>query len=142
MKSQYGTILSDLAAAYDVLKPFGYARDYYLEITSKVELLTVAGWMNSLVVAFEKDGDKGYQQRLKQAKSALDGLFAEYNNKVDQQLFSTLMDMYYNNQDEKYQSPLFREKVMAAGKNFSALADNISQATQLDAIDKALALLG
>jgi hypothetical protein len=140
-KTQYGTILADLAAAYDELKPFGYARDYYLEITGKVELLTVAAWMNSLVMAFEKDGDKGYQQRLKQAKSALEGLFDEYNNKVDQQLFSTLMEMYYKNQDEKYQSPLFREKVKAAGTNFTALADNIYQTTALDEKEKTMALL-
>src|SRR5687768_13665815 len=47
-RSQYGNLLGDLSAAYAELKPYGYARDYYLEIMSKIELFTIAGWANSL----------------------------------------------------------------------------------------------
>lgn len=140
-KENYGSLLPDLSAAYASLKPYGYARDYYLEITSKIELLTIAGWMNSLVNAFEKDGEKGYQQRLKQVKQQLEGLYGEYNSQVDRKLAETLLDMYYQNQEEKYQSPLLREKVQAAGKNFAAFADQLYESTTLDEAAKTMAWL-
>ena len=140
-KENYGSLLPDLSAAYASLKPYGYARDYYLEITSKIELLTIAGWMNSLVNAFEKDGEKGYQQRLKQVKQQLEGLYGEYNSQVDRKLAETLLDMYYQNQEEKYQSPLLREKVQAAGKNFAAFADHLYESTTLDEAAKTMAWL-
>ena len=47
-KAQYGNLLSDLEAAYEELKPYGLARDYYLEITSKIELFTIARQINTL----------------------------------------------------------------------------------------------
>lgn len=140
-KENYGSLLPDLSAAYASLKPYGYARDYYLEITSKIELLTIAGWMNSLVNAFEKDGEKGYQQRLKQVKQQLEVLYGEYNSQVDRKLAETLLDMYYQNQEEKYQSPLLREKVQAAGKNFAAFADQLYESTTLDEAAKTMAWL-
>ena len=140
-KDSYGNLLSDLSAAYASLKPYGYARDYYLEITSKIELLAIAGSMNSLVTAFEKDGEKGFQQRLKQVKQQLEALYGEYNNQVDQKLAESLMDMYYHNQEEKYQSPQLREKVQAAGKNFTAFAEQLYRSTTLDEAAPTLAWL-
>ena len=45
-KSQYGTLLGDLEAANAEIKPLGYARDYYTEIISKIELFTIAAQLN------------------------------------------------------------------------------------------------
>lgn len=140
-KAGYGSLLTDLSAAYAALKPYGYARDYYLEIASKIELLSIASSMNSLVTAYEKDGEKGYQQRLKQVKQQLEGLYGEYNNQVDRKLAETLLEMYYQDQEEKYQSPLLREKIEAAGKNFSAFADQLYQSTTLDESAQTMAWL-
>ena len=89
-KAQYGTLLGDLEAAYGEIKPYGYARDYYLEITSKIELFTIAGWVNSVSAAALKDGEKAFTQRRDQARNVLEGLFGEYNSEVDVKLFETL----------------------------------------------------
>ena len=48
-KAQYGKLLANLEAAYAELKPYGYARDYYTEIVTKIELFTIAAQLNSLV---------------------------------------------------------------------------------------------
>ena len=45
-KTQYGTLQGDLEAAYAEIKPLGYARDYYTEIISKIELFTIAAQLN------------------------------------------------------------------------------------------------
>jgi hypothetical protein len=108
-KQSYGNLLSELESAYAELKPYGYARDYFNEIISKIEVLTVAGWMNSLKTAYEKDGEKGYNVRREQVQGLLGGLFDEYNATVDQRLFEVLMDMYAKDLDTVYQSSVFKK---------------------------------
>ena len=39
-----------------------------MEIISKIELFTIAAQLNSLVTAYEKDGEKGYQRRAGKGK--------------------------------------------------------------------------
>jgi hypothetical protein len=79
-------------------------------------LLTVAGWINSLKNAYEKDGDKGYQARLKQVKNLAENFYLEYNPTVDRNLFEAMMAMYVKDQEDIYQSPLLK-KIMAENTN-------------------------
>ena len=141
LKEKYGNLLAGLEAAYAELKPFGYARDYYLEITSRLELYTIAGWMNSLRMAHERDGQKGYEQRLKQLKTQLSGLYDEYNAEVDQKLFETLLTMYIKDQDEKYQSPVLRKWLTENNNDMAKLATSVYSETILDEKEKLMALL-
>lgn len=140
-KEKYGNLLADLEAAYTELKPFGYARDYYLEITSRVELYSIAGWMSSLRMAHERDGQKGYEQRMKQLKTQLSGLYDEYNAEVDQKLFETLLAMYIKDQDEKYQSPVLRKWLAENNNDMAKLAASVYSETILDEKEKLMALL-
>ena len=103
-KIQYGTILNDLQAAYSEIKQYGLARDYFLEITSKIELLAIAAQINSLVKEYEKNGGKGYTGQLVKVKEKLDDLYKEYNPDVDRQLFRSLMEMYIKDQPPEYVS--------------------------------------
>lgn len=141
LKEKYGNLLADLEAAYTELKPFGYARDYYLEITSRVELYTIAGWLSSLRMAHERDGQKGYEQRMKQLKTQLSGLYDEYNAEVDQKLFETLLTMYIKDQDENYQSPVLRKWLAESNNNMAQLAASVYNETILDEKEKIMALL-
>ncbi len=141
LKEKYGNLLTGLEAAYAELKPFGYARDYYLETTSRVELFTIAGWMSSLRMAHERDGQKGYEQRMKQLKTQLSGLYDEYNAEVDQKLFETLLTMYIKDQDEKYQSPVLRKWLAENNNDMAKLAASVYSETILDEKEKLMALL-
>lgn len=131
-KSQYGKLSGELAAAYAELKPYGYARDYYNEIISKIELFTVAAQLNSLVTAYEKDGDKGFQQRLPVVKNTLEGLYGEYNSKVDQKLFEVLMEMYVKDQEDVYVAPMLKNYLANSGNDYAKLAEYIFSNTTLD----------
>ncbi len=108
-KSKYGSLLQDLGGLYSELKPYGYARDYFTEIVGRIELFTVASQLNALVAAWDKDGEKGYQQRLPQAKRAIENVFDEYNVTVDQRLFEALMKLYLDDQEDVFISPLFKK---------------------------------
>jgi hypothetical protein len=119
-KSKYGSLLGDLASAYSELKPYGLARDYYNEIVSKIEVFAVAGQLNSLVNAFEKDGEKGYNQRLTAVKNALQEFYKEYDPSVDLKLAEVLMEMYVKDQQQDFISSRVNDWASLMNGNFAA----------------------
>lgn len=140
-KNSYGTLLSDLEVLYAELKPYGYARDYYTEIVSKIELFTIAAQLNALITAYERDGDRGFNQRLPIAKNALNNLYAEYSPAVDQKLFEVLVEMYVKDQEDKYVSPTLKEWLRRSENNYSQLAIRTYAATTLDDSKETMKLL-
>lgn len=139
-KNSYGTLLSDLELLYAELKPYGYARDYYTEIVSKVELFTIAAQLNALITAYEKDGEKGFNQRLPITKNALNSLYGEYSPVVDQKLFEVMMEMYVKDQEAKYVSPMLKEW-MNGSNDYAKLAAKTYGATTLDDSKETMKLL-
>ncbi|OSZ81390.1 serine protease [Chitinophagaceae bacterium IBVUCB2] len=139
-KNSYGTLLSDLELLYAELKPYGYARDYYTEIVSKVELFTIAAQLNALITAYEKDGEKGFNQRLPITKNALNSLYGEYSPVVDQKLFEVMMEMYVKDQEAKYVSPMLKEWMNGSG-DYAKLAAKTYGATTLDDSKETMKLL-
>lgn len=130
-QNNYGSLLQTLGGMYESLRPYGYARDYYTEIVSKIELFTIAAQLNSLITAQERDGEKGFQQRLPIVKGILSDLYAEYDPGVDQKLFETLMKMYIKDQEQKYVSPMFRWST-GGEKELDLLAARVYADTKLD----------
>jgi hypothetical protein len=137
-KEKYATLLDDLGSAYGEIKSYGYARDYYTEIVSRIELFAIAGQMNSLITSFERDGSKGLQQRLTAVRNTLEGLYGEYSAAVDQKLFESLMEMYVKDQEDKNVSPVLKEWLNRAGGNYQTLAAEVFNETKFD--DKALTM--
>jgi hypothetical protein len=113
----YGSLQKELVAAYDELKPYGFARDYYNEIVSRIELFSIVGQLNSLVSALAKEGESGYQKRLLQVTDNLNDLFNEYNSSVDKKLFETLMEMYMKDQEDRCVSMKLKELLRHEGGN-------------------------
>jgi len=107
-KEKYGSLLADLQSAYIELKPYGLARDYFLEITGKIEVMSIASHLNSLLKAYESSGEKGYSDQLVRVKQKLDDLYNEYSPKVDRRLFASLMEMYLKNQPAEFVSSFAR----------------------------------
>jgi hypothetical protein len=122
-KTQYGSLITEMKGLYDELKPLGYTRDYFTEIIGRIELFTITAQLNSLVTAYDKDGEKGYLQRLPTVKATFKDIYPEYSEAVDRKLFEGLMEMYVRNQDEKYRSPLVKEWLSNAGGSYSKLTD-------------------
>ncbi|MBA2563139.1 MAG: S46 family peptidase, partial [Chitinophagaceae bacterium] len=108
----YGTVLEDLESAYKQIEPYAYARDYFNEIFSKIELFTIANQLNSLVNAYEKNGETAYLNNKEKVKSSVEALFNEYNALLDQRLFEVLIEMYVKDQQEKYTSPFVKNLVI------------------------------
>ena len=121
----YGTILKDLESAYKQIEPYAYARDYFNEIVSKIELFTISNQLNSLVNAYEKNGETAYLKNKEIAKSSVEELFNEYNASLDQRLFEVLMEMYIKDQQEKYTSPFVKNLLIKNGNDYNKLGSAI-----------------
>lgn len=135
-KAAYGNLLADLSSAYAELRPYGYARDYYNEIISRVELFTAASQLQSLVTAYGKDGEKGYSQRLSIVKEILSDFYKEHNTAVDKKIFEALMAMYTMDQEKQNISSIIKEGAMMAGGDFQKLSEKIyGETTILDSSD-------
>ena len=141
LKAKYGNLLAELGSQYAAFEPYGLARDYYTEIVSKIELFTIAAQLNTLVTAYSKDGEAGYQQRLNAVKPALENLLGEYSDEVDTKLFESLVEMYVKDQPAKNVSPLLTEWMNNAGGSYAALAQKIYARRDLYSSDGIKALL-
>ena len=128
-KTSYGTVLQELNNAYAELKPFGFARDYFLEIVSKIELFTMAGQLSSLVNAYDQGGETAYQKKKKEVQDFITGFFPEHNTGVDKKLFAALMKMYVNDQQAENVSPMIKEKI--TNGDFDKLAERVYSETFL-----------
>jgi hypothetical protein len=141
LKKKYGTVLSELQDAYAELKPYGLARDYFLEIASRMELLAVAAQLNGLAAVFEKEGEAGYATRLPQVRNRLTAFYQDYSPVVDQKMVEVLLELYVEDQEEKYRSAVVIDKLKSVQGDFGQLSKGLFAATELDDKSKTLALL-
>lgn len=131
-KAEYGTLIDDLQKAYDELKPYGLARDYYLEITSKIEVFKV---INALRQLQQAKGRNNYTQVLQRVQDQLKDMYGEYNSLVDQKLFEALMPMYADQPKE------FVSTTATGKEDYAAWAAELFANSQLDNEEKVLAAL-
>ena len=141
LKAQYGNLLNELNSAYEEFRSYGFARDYFTEIMSRVELFTAAAQLNSLLNAYNKDGDNGYRKRAADVRTYLTGFYKDYNAAVDQKLFETLMEMYVKDQEDKNVSVAMKDLVSKNQNDFSKLAAAFYAQTELDSAKIVLARL-
>lgn len=130
-KTNYGTVLGELNEAYAEIKPYGFARDYFNEIMSKIELFVVTSQLQSLVTAFEQGGEQAYSKRMEIVKGILGDMFKEHNNEVDKNLFAVLMEMYVMEQEKENVSSMMKEAAMKQAGDFQRVAENIYKATNI-----------
>jgi len=131
-KTQYGNLLSDLETTYKEFESYGYARDYFNETLSRVELFTICAQLNNLNQTREKNGEKGVAEALPAAKEKLADFYKEYDVRVDKKLFEVLMKTFVEDQKQKNIAPQLLEMIKAANGDFAKLANDIYNATELD----------
>jgi len=137
----YMDLLKNLKEAYTEIEPYGYARDYYNEITQKIEILGFASQLYSLVSAYENNGETGYNTTKENVLTSLKELFGEYNAMVDQKLFEVLMEMYVADQKDIYVSPLFKDLLRKNDNSHSKAAAALFSQTKLSSFASVQALL-
>ncbi|MEI9943800.1 MAG: S46 family peptidase [Chitinophagaceae bacterium] len=126
LKAQYGNLLQDLQTAYDEFKDLGLARDYYTEITGRIELFSIFIQLKKLQAA------PANKTNSEAVKKALAELYKNYSPAVDKKLFEELMNIYASKQNSRVVSSAILERVKALNMNFAAFADEVFNATTAD----------
>ncbi|HEX6913954.1 MAG TPA: S46 family peptidase [Chitinophagaceae bacterium] len=140
-KQKYSNLLPELEKAYAEIKPFGFARDYYTEIISRIELFTIASRLYRVVNAFEKAGAAGYDSSSRKVTELLRDIYHEYNPQVDQRMFATLLQLFVTDQQKEVIAPELTRLVEQEGGNYAVFASRAYNASIFDDSAKVFALL-
>lgn len=127
----YVGLLNKLKKAYDDIEPYGYARDYYSEIASKIEILGFANQLKAVVNSYEKNGETGYNTAKAKAIASLEDEYKDYNIDVDKKLFEVLMEMYVADQKDQYVSPHFKALLKQNGSDYAKTATAVFEKSKV-----------
>ncbi len=122
---QYSKVLPALEEAYAVIKPYGFARDYFTETMSKIELATIVTQLNILVTAHKEGGDEAYAKRLPAVKEKILALLSEYDVNVDKALFIALMDNFVVNSLPQFTSAALKQLLVVHDGSYQRFATEI-----------------
>lgn len=140
LREKYNGLLAKLASSYASIEPYAYARDYYTEIASKIELFAIAAQVRNVLAASKKD-QGSYKKALDIANEKLEALFAEYSPVVDAKLFEVLIEMYVKDQKKEYVSPTLIAMLQEHKNSYAELASDLYNRTMLTNKAKLSALL-
>ncbi len=140
LKEKYDGVLSKLAGSYSVIEPYAYARDYYTEIVSKIELFAIVAQVRNVLAASKKD-EATYEKAKDVANEKLTALFAEYSPVVDARLFEVLMELYVKDQKKEYVSPALLTMLDDTKGSYAELAKDLYSHTAFINKEKLTSLL-
>lgn len=142
-KARYGNLLAQFEKLYAEQEPYAKAREYIGEIAGRnIELFRHVNTLHGIVKTYDASGAPGLEDRMGRIQSYVDGFFKDYQPDVDRQVFASLMEVYFNDLNPQYQSPLAVEAYTAADKDNARLAQLIYAQCQLirpDVLRQALA---
>jgi Peptidase S46 len=135
MNVAYLNLLKELEAAYAAIEPYTYARDYYNEVVSKIELFGIAAQAGNFITAITQDKIL-YTEATETLSKKITPIFAEYDIKVDKKIFEVLMEMYVKNQPENNVSPLLKNLLLTHNNSFAAVANYIYDSSAYTSLQK------
>ncbi len=136
---QYGHLMKKFNEHYSAIEKYSYTRDYYNEIVGRnVEVLGVASVIGRLVSQYESGDEASYNAFKGRVIPYLDGVFKNYNQDIDRDVFVALSDLYRNNVEKQFIPTAFNVK----GKSLEAYISDIYQRSALKDQDKLMQILG
>jgi len=131
-KMKYGGILPSYNELYPALREYTFVNNYTNEVMNGIEVLTPARYLRSLVDLYAENGDDEAEivEKLKENLfAASKDFFKDYNVGIDKQLFVTLMTMYGENMDKKWQAPEYLKIRNSCGGDFGKIVNKLYDRT-------------
>ena len=133
MNAAYVDLLNNIQKAYTDIEYYALARDYYNEITGKLELLGFANQLNGLLAAAEKN--TGAASAKAKVLSTLEPQYGEFSAVVDQKMMETLLALYVQDQDAANVSPYCKELLQQHNNDYAKLAAAVFANTHLTSFE-------
>ncbi|MEM9991165.1 MAG: S46 family peptidase, partial [Bacteroidota bacterium] len=136
-KQQYGRLLKAFEQNYQELEPYALTHDYFNEIVGRnIELMRLVNTLSR--VAAMDTLDASLQVRV---VSYLENFYKDYRPEIDQKVFARLIETYFNEVDQAYISDSAKDDVLAANKDYTALAQNLYSNSVLTKGEQLITLL-
>ncbi len=129
---KYGGILPGYKILYEQLRDYSLANSYTNEVfySNGIEVLNLARSMGSLVKMIQNGED---ENQIKLAKINLikyaTSFFQNYNIAIDKELFVSLMKMYGDNLEMKWQAPYYLKIKNSCKGDFASVVDKFYDKT-------------
>tara|TARA_B100000953_G_scaffold47515_1_gene36241 strand:- start:46 stop:1923 length:1878 start_codon:yes stop_codon:yes gene_type:complete len=109
-QAKYGDALDLIEDAYFANRKINVARTYLNEaIFQGAEILYFSFMMNNLVGELVNMKDANKQKKIKEIKNTAKDFYKDYNAKVDQELLSAMLEMYYQNIPKSQHPDIFQK---------------------------------
>lgn len=140
--SQYKEVIPTFERLYKEIEPYALSKAYYDEITRRnVELLRLAGYFNSLVNAYENEGDEGFNNYRNRIKNFITGYYEDYRPEIDVEVMAVQLEMMKEKVDARFQTPAFTNMLETYGGDYQKMAAAIFEKSFIDNADRALSTL-
>ncbi|MGJ7030963.1 S46 family peptidase [Niabella hirudinis] len=116
---KYRTVLGELNKVYKAIEPYALTRDYYLEITGKIELFGIINRLRTLKDAANKPD---YAKERAAQLEKLTALYKNLNIDVDKDIFAELLPVYMEKQKPLYIAPVAKQQFEQYGKDYQQWA--------------------
>ena len=108
-KAKYSNVLGNIENAYSDNKRIALNRTYLTEaIFQGAEIMSFSYTMKNRINALPKD-KKERLIALRKLKKIAKDFYKDYNPQVDQELFSSMLEMYYYNVPKSQHAPIFKK---------------------------------
>ena len=120
-EGKYGSILKDYQSIYSAIKEESLAQEYVFEAIFGVEAISFVSRFKSLIGL---EGEKLEEQKQKLIKSS-EVYFKDYDAVTDQKVMAALFEIYFQDQEIKFQPDFFRIVEKKYKGDFSMYASNV-----------------
>ncbi|HRW62174.1 MAG TPA: S46 family peptidase [Bacteroidales bacterium] len=102
-KTEYFGIVDELAKIYNEMQEYAVANDYWREAILGVEIISFASRFDNLIKQAASDVDqKEFAEKSKQMLSSVNQYFKDYEQRIDQEIFTQIVPLYFANVDAKF----------------------------------------
>jgi hypothetical protein len=115
-KKQYGIVISGFEALYARYAANSLAMEFLYEAGLGIEVVKFARAYEKLVTLSQnkKKNDEELTKYIELLKMGAKGYFKNYDSRIDKEVMSTLLSIYYNNLDQAY----VPDEIINIGKNY------------------------
>ncbi|MEY4903544.1 MAG: hypothetical protein RLZZ292_1359 [Bacteroidota bacterium] len=140
-QTKYGTILPEMTKLYSTIEPYTFARENFNETFRNTDILALISNLNSLVSSYQKNGDKGVEDRKPAVKDFMTDFFKDFNPATDKKVFAALMQMYVTSSKPELISAEMTKQLGKAKKNYAQLSERLFNKSSITDVKKLTTLL-
>ncbi|UCH14585.1 MAG: S46 family peptidase [Bacteroidales bacterium] len=125
LKEKYGYLMSEFDRLYEELLPYYAAKEFFYETLLGTELIIFISRFNNLLYYQKENAQTTFSSKIDKLEEESNKFFKDYSIDVDRQVFTRMMELYYNSVDRKFHPEIMEQVINKSKGNFSKYAKYI-----------------